>query len=86
MSFLFTYSDNPHSIFFNVHNYEIYVCFDIHLNVSFAGHAIQQMNSRLGVGFTQLEVLTIFSDICHAVSRLHHCQTPIIHRDLKVKY
>lgn len=24
-------------------------------------------------------------DVCEAVSRLHHCQTPIIHRDLKVE-
>ena len=29
--------------------------------------------------------MEIFCDICSAVSRLHHCQTPIIHRDLKVE-
>lgn len=27
----------------------------------------------------------IFCDIAEAVSRLHYCQTPIIHRDLKVE-
>jgi serine/threonine protein kinase len=39
---------------------------------------------RLQLGFSETEVLQIFCDICEAVSRLHHCQTPIIHRDLKV--
>lgn len=48
------------------------------------GHVVQQMNERLRVGFTEQEVLRIFCDVCEAVSRLHHCQTPIIHRDLKV--
>ena len=33
----------------------------------------------------QNEVLDIFCDVCVAVSRLHHCQTPICHRDLKVE-
>jgi len=42
------------------------------------------MNDRITVGFTEREVLRIFCDMCEAVSRLHHCQTPIIHRDLKV--
>lgn len=40
---------------------------------------------RLTVGFTEQEVLKIFCDICEGVSRLHHCQTPILHRDLKVE-
>ena len=35
--------------------------------------------------FTEGEVLEVFCDVCRAVSRLHHCQTPIIHRDLKVE-
>lgn len=35
--------------------------------------------------FTETEVLNIFCDICEAVSRLHHCATPIIHRDLKIE-
>lgn len=46
---------------------------------------LQLMNERLQVGFTEQEVLAIFCDVCEAVSRLHHCQTPIIHRDLKVR-
>lgn len=40
---------------------------------------------RLQTGFTEPEVLQIFCDTAEAVSRLHHCQTPIIHRDLKVE-
>lgn len=46
---------------------------------------LSMMNARLGVGFTENEVLNIFCDIAEAVSRLHHCQTPILHRDLKVE-
>ncbi|XP_044010932.1 AP2-associated protein kinase 1 isoform X2 [Aphidius gifuensis] len=46
---------------------------------------LQMMNNRLQSGFTESEVLQIFCDVCEAVSRLHHCQTPIIHRDLKVE-
>ncbi|CAH1794694.1 unnamed protein product [Owenia fusiformis] len=49
------------------------------------GTVIQQMNDRLSNGFTEKQVLQIFCDMCEAVSRLHHCQTPIIHRDLKVE-
>ncbi|CAG2238858.1 AAK [Mytilus edulis] len=49
-------------------------------------NVIQLMNDRLTVGFTEKEVLRIFCDTCEAVARLHHCQTPIIHRDLKVKF
>jgi len=46
---------------------------------------LQMMNDKLDSGFSQEEILKIFCDICKAVSRLHHCQTPIIHRDLKVE-
>uniref|UniRef100_U5EMV2 Putative ap2-associated protein kinase 1 n=1 Tax=Corethrella appendiculata TaxID=1370023 RepID=U5EMV2_9DIPT len=46
---------------------------------------LAMMNARLNVGFTEQEILQIFCDICEAVSRLHHCQTPIIHRDLKIE-
>ncbi|XP_033338054.2 numb-associated kinase isoform X1 [Megalopta genalis] len=46
---------------------------------------LQIMNNRLQTGFTESEILQIFCDVCEAVSRLHHCQTPIIHRDLKVE-
>ncbi|KAL5018506.1 hypothetical protein ScPMuIL_004228 [Solemya velum] len=49
------------------------------------GHVIQMMNERINSGFSEKEVLRIFCDVCQAVSRLHHCQTPIIHRDLKVE-
>ncbi|XP_011180270.2 mucin-4 isoform X1 [Zeugodacus cucurbitae] len=48
-------------------------------------HMLAMMNARLQVGFTEPEVLSIFCDISEAVSRLHYCQTPIIHRDLKVE-
>ncbi|XP_021922195.1 uncharacterized protein LOC110831003 isoform X6 [Zootermopsis nevadensis] len=48
-------------------------------------HVLQIMNGRLQSGFSETEVLQIFCDMCEAVSRLHHCQTPIIHRDLKVE-
>jgi len=48
-------------------------------------HVLQLMNERLSTGFTEQEVLAIFCDTCEAVARLHHCQTPIIHRDLKVE-
>jgi len=40
---------------------------------------------RLQSGLTEPEVLQIFCDTCEAVSRLHHSQTPIIHRDLKIE-
>lgn len=43
------------------------------------------MNNKISIGFSENEVLHIFCDICEAVSRLHHCQTPIIHRDLKIE-
>nr|XP_012135003.1 PREDICTED: uncharacterized protein LOC100882026 isoform X2 [Megachile rotundata] len=46
---------------------------------------LQMMNNRLQSGFNESEILQIFCDVCEAVSRLHHCQTPIIHRDLKVE-
>ncbi|XP_023216123.1 protein unc-79 homolog [Centruroides sculpturatus] len=50
------------------------------------GHVLQLMNERLHIGFFEEEILQIFCDLCEAVSRLHHCQTPIIHRDLKLTY
>lgn len=46
---------------------------------------LSMLNSRIGVGFSESEVLKIFCDTLEAVSRLHHCQTPIIHRDIKVE-
>ncbi|KAK3923687.1 AP2-associated protein kinase 1 [Frankliniella fusca] len=46
---------------------------------------LQMMNARLQTGFSEAEVLQIFCDMVEAVSRLHFCQTPISHRDLKVE-
>ncbi|CAN7938216.1 unnamed protein product [Ixodes hexagonus] len=51
----------------------------------YKGHVLQLMNDKLHTGFAEAEVLKIFCDVCEAVSRLHHCQTPIVHRDLKVE-
>ena len=34
--------------------------------------------------FSETQVLRIFCDVSEALSRLHHCKTPIIHRDIKV--
>ncbi|EEB19902.1 Actin-regulating kinase, putative [Pediculus humanus corporis] len=48
-------------------------------------HVLQLMNQKMQTGFTEKEILDIFTDVCQAVSRLHHCQTPVIHRDLKVE-
>lgn len=48
-------------------------------------HLLNLMNSKLNTGFTEQEVLKIFCDIIEGLSRLHHCQTPILHRDLKVE-
>ncbi|XP_053205198.1 BMP-2-inducible protein kinase-like [Panonychus citri] len=38
-----------------------------------------------GCLFSEKQVLKIFCDICEAVSKLHHNNPPIIHRDLKVE-
>ncbi|XP_053686988.1 serine/threonine-protein kinase sel-5 isoform X2 [Sabethes cyaneus] len=43
------------------------------------------MNARIPNGFSEQDVLQIFCDIAEAVARLHQCQTPIIHRDLKIE-
>lgn len=53
----------------------------------FTGSVFQLMvNRQTSSSFSETEVLKMFCDMCDAVSRLHHCQTPIIHRDLKVGY
>jgi len=60
--------------------HEVYLLMPYHkVNV------LQLMNERLSSGFTETEIINIFCDTCEAVARLHHCQTPIIHRDLKVE-
>lgn len=48
---------------------------------------LQLMNDRLMSGrcLSAKEILSIFCDMCEAVARLHHSQTPVIHRDLKVE-
>ncbi|KAK7075566.1 BMP-2-inducible protein kinase, partial [Halocaridina rubra] len=48
-------------------------------------HLLHIMNDRLSTGLTEAEVLKIFCDVCDAVSRLHHLNPPVIHRDLKVE-
>ena len=48
------------------------------------GRVVDMMNSRLKTGFTEDEVMRIFTDVCQAVARLHHRTKPIIHRDVKV--
>ena len=54
-----------------------------HFRSKSAGINIELFSERLFLSC--LKVLKIFCDICEGVSRLHHCQTPIIHRDLKVE-
>uniref|UniRef100_A0AAY4AP50 non-specific serine/threonine protein kinase n=1 Tax=Denticeps clupeoides TaxID=299321 RepID=A0AAY4AP50_9TELE len=49
------------------------------------GQVVNLMNQRLQTGFSEQEVLQIFCDTCEALSRLHQCKTPIVHRDLKVE-
>lgn len=48
-------------------------------------HLLNLMNTKINVGFNEQEVLKIFCDISEGLSRLHQCQTPILHRDLKVE-
>jgi AP2-associated kinase len=46
------------------------------------------MNKRLsvgGVGFPEMEALTIFHDVCEAVEFMHQMDPPIAHRDVKVE-
>ena len=62
--------------------YEIFL-----LMVYCPGSVVSQMNEAFHQGryFSEPLVLRIFTDTCEAVSRLHHCHTPVIHRDLKVE-
>ncbi|KAF8569701.1 hypothetical protein P879_05925 [Paragonimus westermani] len=57
------------------------------LTAYYPGSLSQLLNERnqYQQRFTEVEVLRIFCDLCEAVCRLHHCKTPIIHRDLKVE-
>ncbi|KAJ3012780.1 hypothetical protein HKX48_006085, partial [Thoreauomyces humboldtii] len=49
------------------------------------GHLVDFLNTRLSNRLTEMEVLTIFSDICEAVAHMHYHEPPIIHRDIKVE-
>lgn len=49
------------------------------------GQVVNLMNQRLQTGFSEAEVLQVFCDTCEALTRLHQCKTPIVHRDLKVE-
>ncbi|CAD6192921.1 unnamed protein product [Caenorhabditis auriculariae] len=57
------------------------------LTAYYKASVLQLMNDRLaaGQGLSSSEVLSIFCDMNEAVARLHHSQTPVIHRDLKVE-
>ncbi|CAB3401739.1 unnamed protein product [Caenorhabditis bovis] len=50
-------------------------------------NVLQLMNDRISnnMFLSPNEILNIFCDMCEAVARLHHSQTPVIHRDLKVE-
>ncbi|UMM23375.1 hypothetical protein L5515_004127 [Caenorhabditis briggsae] len=50
-------------------------------------NVLQLMNERISQNqyLTNTEILSIFSDLCEAVSFIHHRPQPIIHRDLKVE-
>lgn len=52
----------------------------------FSDSVLQLINERIVAGrcLSTNEILAIFCDMCEAVARLHHSQTPVIHRDLKV--
>uniref|UniRef100_A0A0N5A9W4 non-specific serine/threonine protein kinase n=1 Tax=Syphacia muris TaxID=451379 RepID=A0A0N5A9W4_9BILA len=57
------------------------------LTVYYKSSVLQLMNERLMSrrSLSPVEILSIFCDICEAVARLHHSQTPVIHRDLKIE-
>ncbi|VDN31944.1 unnamed protein product [Gongylonema pulchrum] len=57
------------------------------LTAYYKNSVLQLMNDRHLAGrcLSANEVLKIFCDVCEAVARLHHSQTPVIHRDLKAE-
>uniref|UniRef100_A0A915PTW9 non-specific serine/threonine protein kinase n=1 Tax=Setaria digitata TaxID=48799 RepID=A0A915PTW9_9BILA len=57
------------------------------LTTYYKSSVLQLMNERHLAGrcLSANEVLKIFCDVCEAVARLHHSQTPVIHRDLKAE-
>ncbi|KAM7534377.1 hypothetical protein Aperf_G00000118380 [Anoplocephala perfoliata] len=62
--------------------------YEIMLLTTFYPGSVSQVlaeRQHKGLRFLEVEVLRILADVCEAVSRLHHCETPIIHRDLKIE-
>ncbi|VIO87297.1 conserved hypothetical protein [Brugia malayi] len=57
------------------------------LTTYYKSGVLQLMNERHLAGrcLSANEILKIFCDVCEAVARLHHSQTPVIHRDLKAE-
>uniref|UniRef100_A0A8R1TSZ8 non-specific serine/threonine protein kinase n=1 Tax=Onchocerca volvulus TaxID=6282 RepID=A0A8R1TSZ8_ONCVO len=57
------------------------------LTTYYKSSVLQLMNERHLTGrcLSANEILKIFCDVCEAVARLHHSQTPVIHRDLKAE-
>ncbi|VDM44679.1 unnamed protein product [Toxocara canis] len=57
------------------------------LTAYYKNSVLQLMNDRIMGGrcLSANEILAIFCDMCEAVARLHHSQTPVIHRDLKIE-
>uniref|UniRef100_A0A0R3S2I2 non-specific serine/threonine protein kinase n=1 Tax=Elaeophora elaphi TaxID=1147741 RepID=A0A0R3S2I2_9BILA len=57
------------------------------LTTYYKSSVLQLMNERHLAGrcLSANEILKIFCDVCEAVARLHHSQTPVIHRDLKAE-
>ncbi|KAH9932082.1 uncharacterized protein BXZ73DRAFT_101459 [Epithele typhae] len=49
------------------------------------GGIIDMMNRRLRERLTELEILTIFVEVCEGLAAMHALKPPILHRDLKVE-
>ncbi|KAI9201799.1 serine/threonine-protein kinase ppk30 [Polychytrium aggregatum] len=49
------------------------------------GRLVDYLNARLPRRLNEMEVLTIFSDICEGVAYMHMQSPVIVHRDLKVE-
>ena len=43
------------------------------------------MNRRLRERLTEIEILTIFVDVCEGLAAMHSLKPPLLHRDLKVE-
>ena len=49
------------------------------------GGIIDMMNRRLRERLTEIEILTIFVDVCEGLAAMHSLKPPLLHRDLKVE-